>query len=138
MSAGELQLRTYRGGVKRVNVPKQSPENDVLMKKLYKGLYGHTKYTDQQIVYFAVKHSGNARKVANELGAYPLTIYNRFIKLGIEATGDRPKIVIEKVKIKDEPFRILYNACGQNKTTLADWLGLSWHTIFRRCQKMGI
>jgi len=139
VSAGELRLQTtYRGGVEGVDIPEQSPENDLSMKKLHKSLYGNTKYTDQQIVYFANKHKGNARKVAEELGAYPLTIYNRFIKLDIAATGDRPKVIIDKVKIKDEPFRILYDACNHNKTILSDWLGISWHTVFRRCQKMGI
>jgi hypothetical protein len=68
MNLKPLPRGEARGGIKISDVPPRTPANDKRMRKRHRNLYGSTKFTDIQIVYFFLKHKGVCEKASAYLG----------------------------------------------------------------------
>jgi hypothetical protein len=62
---------------------KISENNDAIMRTQSLVLYGNTKFTDEQILYFVKKHKGSLKWAARELCCEINTIRERLIRLGL-------------------------------------------------------
>lgn len=88
-----------RSGTEITTLPPQTEENDKVMKQLSWGLYGNTKYTDVQILYFMIKHAGNISAVHRDLGASHIAITSRIKRI--------PHALILQERWKEHGFKEL-------------------------------
>lgn len=92
-----LKAGIGRGDVIVLIIPKQNKTNDKLMKKRSGILYGNTKFTDEQIIYFYKKHKGNASAASGELRMTITGYRQRLSSLGLKPKGGRHKFTDKQI-----------------------------------------
>jgi len=135
-----------RGGVCTEDIPPQSPENDVKMRKRRTNYYGSTKFGDDQIVYFFLKHNGNCWKAGKDIGYKKpssfeprarKTRYNGelLIKPNDNANKTRPG---RKGKYTKEEYEFAVALSNGSVSETAKLLGVYPNTVRVNCNKHGI
>lgn len=127
-----------RDGTRMVDwgdVPDQSPQNDILMRKNIpkEESQGVMVYRDTSVGYFAIKHGYNMYAIARELNCCHQTIFNRFQKLHLKAKGKATRKDIKSIAI-----RYLVIRKRMTFVQVAKKLGCTAETVRKRCEDMGI
>lgn len=125
---------SLRGNVARIikmkNIPPQTKTNDGKMRKQCDNLYGNTKLTDEQVLYFYVKHGKSSINIQKELKFVSLaTIRNRLAELGV--TIDRKKrFNSETIRYVTQAFNIIIKN-GAGPTQISKKLKIPLHIASR-------
>jgi transcriptional regulator of acetoin/glycerol metabolism len=106
-------------------------KNDTSMRKRSEDLYGSTKYTDAQIVYFYRKHKGNVCRASADLGMSYLGFRYRMTKLGLDAMGS-------PIKYTDKQVTAAMEKSDNYPFYAAKLLGCNVETMKARCRKLGL
>ena len=131
---------SLRGKVARLDwdeIPTQSLENDIKMIKQNDNLYGNTRMTDEQIVYFYIKHGGCAAAIKRELNFMSIqAIHNRLNDIGLPImgkAGTRDVDVEARIKVFEEVIDK-----GSSYARVARKLGMSQYQVRAICKGIGV
>ena len=127
-----LKVNHTRGNVSITQIPKQSTKTDKQMRERSHILYGSTKFTDIQIVYFYRKHNGVATRAAKDLGANYQGYLQRLSKLNLKPIGSPPQ------KYTDADIRDAFAKANGNVTRMSIILGAAVITIRTRITVLGL
>jgi hypothetical protein len=123
---------------------KISENNDAIMRTQSLVLYGNTKFTDEQILYFVKKHKGSLKWAARELCCEIKTIRERLIRLGLYPGPKSPErdamVAIKAPGTKgkgrtSELVREGLDKTGGNLTKTASYVGISVSNVQRHAYK---
>jgi transposase-like protein len=120
-----------RDGIEISSIPEVNPTNDELMRGRRWGLYGNTKMTDAQIVYFMLKHNGDMATAAIELKVSRKAIRDRVKKIpqakelskNRGAKNGRPRGLTPLVGKKEEVIKDIKD--GMNNVSIARKYGVN-------------
>ena len=102
------------------------------MRKQSGILYGNTKFTDEQILYFFRKHNGNVAAVTRELRCCYETIKGRLTRLGLSTNGRGYGGNTGSKKYSDKDIANALKKAKGNKKKAAKIIGCSIATIHNR------
>ena len=127
-----------RGDVEIVPISKIMKMNEKTIRQRSKMLYGNTKYTDELIVFFLIKHKLNGKKAARDIGCHYQSLMYRTKKLNIKlkgiGTGDR---VVTR-RFSDAQLITVCKECKGNIRQMAIRLGVKRVSVRERCEKINL
>ena len=125
-----LEAGICRSDVCVVLIPKQSKANDKRMRIRSGILYGNTKFTDEQIIYFYNKHKGNASAASGELRMNRGSYKQRLSSLGL-----KPKPL---KRFTDKQIIDAYKKCKGNFSACTRELKMSKQGFKQRAAVLGL
>lgn len=129
-----------RSGIRVEDVPKRNKQNDVKMRVRRKNYYGNTRFGDDQIVYFYLKHNGNCAKASKDLGyrnSYSFTVRASKIVYDGKPLRAAP-IKTRKRKFTNEELLVAMDLSNNNTREAASLLKVTRETVLNRCSECGI
>ena len=120
-----LNAGICRGDIHIVLIPEQNKTNDKRMKERSGILYGNTKFTDEQIIYFYKKHKGNASAASRELRINLSSYKQRLSSLGLKPKGSA-------FKFTDKQIINSYNKHNGNARVAAREIKMSFNCYLNR------
>jgi len=137
MRPEDNSLRGKVGSLDWDNILPQSPQNDAEMRKFRDNLYGNTRMTDEQLVYFYIKHGGCAAAIKRELNFMSIqAIHNRLNDIGLPIMGKAGTSNVD-VERKVRIFEKVVNE-GSSYARVSRELGINEHQVKAICKGIGV
>lgn len=128
-----------RGDVEIVPISKVRKMNEKTIRLRSRMLYGNTKFTDELILFFLIKHNFNGMAAARDIKCSYQTILYRCKKFNIKLEGMSDKTYRKYTrKYSDAQIIVAHHKNNGNCSKIARQFAASRTTVRIRCRKLGL